>query len=97
MSPEVLARLFQPFRQADETTSRRFGGTGLGLAITAQLVKLMEGTIHVSSEPGRGSHFTVRVRAQASSAPLVGAPVGRVAEAHLERARRQRTLRIGQL
>ncbi|RMF85932.1 MAG: PAS domain S-box protein, partial [Nitrospirae bacterium] len=55
-------RLFDPFTQADASTTRRFGGTGLGLAICRQLAELMEGGIEVASEEGRGSCFTVRLR-----------------------------------
>jgi signal transduction histidine kinase len=63
MTPEQHAKLFQEFTQADATTAQRFGGTGLGLAITRKLARMMGGDVTVTSEPDKGSVFTVRLPA----------------------------------
>ncbi len=65
--PEKHAAIFKPFEQADSSTTRRYGGTGLGLAITSQIVELMQGTITIDSEPGRGSTFHVLLPFQVGS------------------------------
>jgi adenylate cyclase len=61
MTPEQRAKLFEEFSQADATTSQRFGGTGLGLALSRKLARMMGGDVTVTSEPGNGSVFTVRL------------------------------------
>ena len=61
ISDEEQHHLFQPFTQADESTTRKFGGTGLGLAISQQLAKMMGGMIDCSSQPGKGSEFGLEV------------------------------------
>ncbi len=68
IDPDQAEKLFQPFVQADSSTSRRFGGTGLGLALSRRFAKALGGDVRLeSSEPGKGSTFRVEVRAQVAA------------------------------
>ncbi|MDI1301166.1 MAG: response regulator [bacterium] len=72
MSPEQMNTLFQPFTQADDSTTRRFGGTGLGLSICHHLVEMMGGRIWADSQEGEGSQFFFEC-----TFPLAKEPVGK--------------------
>lgn len=75
LSEAQAACLFQPFVQADDSTTRRFGGTGLGLSITRRLAQMLGGDVTVTSTPGQGSTFTLRVSAAPCSG-MLPAPQG---------------------
>jgi signal transduction histidine kinase/CheY-like chemotaxis protein len=64
IAPEHQENLFQSFQQVDGSISRKFGGTGLGLAISKRIVDMMDGTIRVESEAGKGSTFIVTIQAE---------------------------------
>jgi signal transduction histidine kinase len=59
MSAEEVAKIFDPFQQANDQTARRFGGTGLGLSITKAYSELLHGSLTVESVPGKGTSFTM--------------------------------------
>ncbi len=85
------AKLFKPFTQADDSTTRRFGGTGLGLSICHELAVLMGGRVGVSSAPGRGSCFWAELPLPVAS---TGTPVAVAQPAPIERLRGARVLMV---
>jgi len=85
MTPEQLARLFEPFTQADSSTTKKYGGTGLGLTITRRFCHMMGGDVTVTSTPGSGSTFTITIPAHVNDskpAPKTPAAAARAEPSH---------------
>ena len=97
MTNEVMGRLFEPFLQADGTTSRQFGGTGLGLSISRRLSRMMGGDITVTSEPNKGSEFRFSFQCRLAQekqrlSPSPSTPVQSQIEASLAGIKQRRIL-----
>jgi CheY-like chemotaxis protein len=87
ISQENQAHLFEPFRQVDQSDTRRHGGTGLGLAISRQLVELMGGSIGLASRPGHGSVFHFVLDLPTAAAPRAQPAVAAAPEREIPNAR----------
>ncbi|MBW8808382.1 MAG: transporter substrate-binding domain-containing protein, partial [Lysobacter sp.] len=99
MNAEQVARVFEPFHQADDSTSRRFGGTGLGLSICRSLVELMGGTIRIDSREGEGTRVIASLPLSRAEVPVTDPAPLRVAVAVRDprraQALRQQLLALG--
>ncbi|MCA6215032.1 PAS domain-containing protein [Ideonella sp. B7] len=89
IAPEVCPRLFQPFEQADSSTTRRHGGTGLGLAISRQLVRMMGGDMGLESAPGHGTRVWFTLQLPLATRPTPHPPQTRAPGAELLALRQQ--------
>ena len=75
MTMEQADKLFQPFTQADTSTTRRYGGTGLGLSLSRHLCRMMGGDIHLKSQAGKGSTFTIRLPVNVAIDQMLDSPL----------------------
>src|SRR5690606_28221615 len=91
MTPEQQARVFEPFSQADASTTRKYGGTGLGLAITRSFTQMLGGELTLASTPGVGTTFTLRLPVDSSDS-LVAPADDDAGEAHGDAADAQAPL-----